>query len=170
MHSGAWEEASFELFAISEKLGESEDVLAFAEKQFPGFADFAQPVSFELTKLRLHALIALFHTESFDALRQRLAHLDYVLSELLTDGGGPVWRAKTLALRGETQAAIDVALTEIFSKPAIWYVDIDRTFDLQLMAEVAADPRIQQALARWQDEKEEATEEVRDYLAGIETI
>jgi hypothetical protein len=38
------------------------------------------------------------------------------------------------------------------------------------MAEVAADPRIQQALARWQDEKEEATEEVRDYLAGIETI
>jgi len=170
MHSGAWEEASFELFAISEKLGESEDVLAFAEKQFPGFADFAQPVSFELTKLRLHALIAFFHTESFDALRQRLAHLDYVLSEFMTDGGGPVWRAKTLALRGETQAAIDVALTEIFSKPAIWYVDIDRTFDLQLMAEVAADPRIQQALARWQDEKEEVTEEVRDYLAGIETI
>jgi len=170
MHSGAWEEASFELFAISEKLGESEYVLAFAEKQFPGFADFAQPVSFELTKLRLHALIAFFHTETFDALRQRLAHLDYVLSELMTDGGGPVWRAKTLALRGETQAAIDVALTEIFSKPAIRYVDIDRTFDLQFMAEVAADARIQQALARWQDEKEEATEEVRDYLAGVEAI
>ena len=170
MHSGAWEEASFELFAISERLGESQDVLAFAEKQFPGFADFAQPVSFELTMLRLHALIAFFHTESFDALRQRLAHLDYVQSELMIDGGGPVWRTKTLALRGETQAAIDVALTEIFSKPAIRYVDIDRTFDLQFMAEVAADPRIQQALARWQDEKEDTTEEVRDYLAGVEAI
>jgi tetratricopeptide (TPR) repeat protein len=172
-HSGAWPEAAFELFAISEKLGESEGALAFVEKQFPGFEDFAQPVSFELAVLRLNALIAYFRTESFDALQQRLAHLDYVLNELFLDGGGPVRRAQTFALRGDTQAAIDAALTEIFSKPAIWYVDdslVDRYFELDCMADVAADPRIQEALKLWREEKEKAAEEVRDYLAGVESM
>ncbi len=170
MHSGAWEEAAFELFAISEKLGESEGALAFVEKQFPGFADFAQPVSFESNFLRLDALIAFFHTESFEALQQRLAHLEYVENELLIDGGGPERRMITLALRGDTQAAIEVALTEIFRKPAIQLIDIDRTLGLQCMAEVAADPRIKEALERWREEKEQAAEEVRDYLAGVEAI
>jgi len=75
-----------------------------------------------------------------------------------------------LALRGDTQAAIEVALTEIFSKPAILRIKADRAFGLQFMVEVAADPRIQQALARWREEKEKVAEEVRDYLAGVEAI
>jgi TolB-like protein len=170
LHSGAWVEAAFELFAISEKLGESEGALAFVEKQFPGFADFAQPVSPELVVLRFNALTAFFHTESFEALQQRLAHLEYVEKEQLTDGGGPELRMRILALRGDTQAAIEVALTEIFSKPAIRVINIDRTLGLQFMAEVAADPHIQQALARWREEKKSAAEEVRDYLAGLESI
>jgi tetratricopeptide (TPR) repeat protein len=169
-HSGAWAEAAFELFAISEKLGESEGALAFVEKQFPGFADFPQPVSFELNVLRILALTAFFHTESFEDLQQRLAHLEYVENELLIDGGGPSLRMMFLALRGDTQAAIDVALTEIFSKPAIQIINIDRTLGLQFMAEVAADPRIQQALARWREEKKKVAEEARDYLAGVEAI
>ena len=79
-------------------------------------------------------------------------------------------RAQTLALRGNTQAAIDVALTEIFNIPAIRNLNIDRTLDLQFMAEVAADPRINESLERWREEKEQAAEEVRDYLAGVEAI
>ena len=169
-HSGAWAEAAFELFAVSEKLGESEGALTFVEKQFPGFADFEQPVPFELSALRFHALIAFFHRESFEALQQRLAHLEHLLDTLSADGSDPEGRMWILALRGDTQAAIEVALTEIFSKPAIQRINFDRTLGLQCMAEVAADSRIKEALERWREEKKKVAEEIRDYLAGVEAI
>jgi hypothetical protein len=131
MHSSAWEEAAFELFAISEKLGQSESALEFIEKTFPGFSDYAQPVSPELYVLRIRALSAFFQLEPPEQVQQRLDQLDYVLNELSVDGGGPVLRAHILALRGDTQAAIDVALTEIFTEPAISHVgNLDRIFEL----------------------------------------
>jgi TolB-like protein/tetratricopeptide (TPR) repeat protein len=171
MHSSAWEEAAFELFAISEKLKESRSALEFVEKTFPGFSDYAQPVSIELTVLRLSALSAFFQLESSEEFQQRLDQLDYVLNELLINGGGPVLRARVLALRGDTQAAIDVALTEIFDKPAISHVgNLDRLFELGFMADVAADPRIREALKVSGEEKAKAAEEVRSYLANVELM
>jgi hypothetical protein len=74
-------------------------------------------------------------------------------------------RAQVLALRGDTQAAIDVTLTEIFTKPAISRVNLDRVFELRFMADVAADPRIRDALEVSSEELAKAAEEVRNYLA-----
>jgi TolB-like protein/Flp pilus assembly protein TadD len=171
MHSSAWEEAAFELFAISEKLGQSESALEFIEKTFPGFSDYAQAVSPELYVLRIRALSAFFQLEPPEQVQQRLDQLDYVLNELSVDGGGPVLRAHILALRGDTQAAIDVALTEIFTEPAISHVgNLDRIFELGFMADVAADPRIREALRVCGEEKARAAEEVRNYLANVETL
>jgi TolB-like protein/Flp pilus assembly protein TadD len=164
-HSSAWEEAAFELFAISEKLGESDSALEFVENTFPGFSDYAQPVSPELTVLRIIALTAFLQLESPEQVQQRLDQLDDVLNDLLVDGGGPVLRAQVLALRGDTQAAIDVTLTEIFTKPAISRVNLDRVFELRFMADVAADPRIRDALEVSSEELAKAAEEVRNYLA-----
>ena len=171
LHSGAWEEAAFELFAISEKLGQSDEALDFAERQLPGFANFAQPAPPKIVIARLSALPVYYGGESHEDLQRRLDHLEYVFGYV-----GGINSMVVLALRGDTQGAIDLALTDVFSKPAIRHIKhIDhtfdlRTFDLQFMAEVAADPRIQQALARWREEKEKVAEEVRDYLAGVEPI
>ena len=170
LQSGAWRVAAFELFAIAENQGQTEDALDFAERQFPGFGDFGQPAPLAIIYARIAALSAYYGVESHEEFQLRLTQLDQHLDGAGPGMRGPWMRMRVLALRGDAQAAIDVALSEIFSKPAIRYVDIDRTFDLQFMAEVAADPRIQQALARWQDEKEDTAEEVRDYLAGVEAI
>ena len=171
MHSSAWEEAAFELFAISEELGESDSALEFVEKTFPGFSDYAQPVSPELTILRIFALSAFFQLESPEQVQQRLDQLDYVLNELFVNGGGPVLRAQVLALRGDTQAAIDVALTEIFTKPAISLVgNLDREFELGFMVDVAADPRIRKALEACGEGQAQVAEEVRNYLANVEPM
>jgi tetratricopeptide (TPR) repeat protein len=170
LHSGAWGHAAFVLFEMSEKQGASEDAIAFVENQFPGFADYARPVPVKVIELRINAFVAFFHIETFDQLRQRLANLDYVVKEILIDGGWPLLRMGTLALSGETEAAIDVALTEIFSKPAISHLDIDRSFSLRYIADVAADPRIQEALERWREDKAEAAEEVASYLAELDSF
>ncbi len=168
-HSGAWQEAAYELFAISEKLGQSEEALDFAERQLPGFANFAQPAPPKIIIARLYALPVYYGGESHEDLQRRLDHLEYVF-----DNVDEIHSMVVLALRGDTQGAIDVALTDVLNKPAIRHIkhiyftfDL-RIFDLQFMAEVAADPRVQQALARWREGREKAAEEVRDYLAGVE--
>ena len=164
----AWDEALFTLFETAEKQGASREALEFVEKQIPGFLNYEQPAPLKVVIARISAFIAFYHTESSEELRQRMAHLEPVLNKLWTGGGSPVLRMQALALRGETEAAIDVALTEIFSKPAIVYLDIDRNFDLHFVAAVAADPRIREALKRWREDKAKAAEEVRKYLENLE--
>jgi len=173
LHSGAWQDALFVLFQESEKQSASMAALELAERLLPGFADFSQPASPKTMWARIAALPVFYNVESHEELSERLVRLEPILN-----GAGPDMQMQILALRGDMQAAIDVALTEIFSMPAISYADsidrsyadIDRTFGLQFMTEVAADPRIHEALARWREEKEKAAEEVRDYLAGVETL
>jgi len=166
----AWGGALFTLFEVAERQGASKEALAFAESQIPGLMNFDQPAAFKVIVARLNAIIAFYHSDSHDELQQRLDQLDNVFKELVPGGVGPLLRMELLALRGETEAAIDVALTEIFTKPAIANIDIDRNFTLQFMADVAADPRIQEALEAWHEEKAQAAEDVREYLAGLDGI
>ena len=167
LQSGAWQEAAFTLFANSEMLGRSQEALDFAERQLPGFADFSQPAPPKIIVARIAALPAYYSVGSHEELQRRITQLDQYL-----DGEGAVGRMVVLALRGDARSATEVALTEIFNTPVIrsQSVNIDRTLGLQCMADVAADPRIRRALARWQEEKEKAAEEVRDYLATLESI
>ncbi len=165
LQSNAWEDALFVLFQEAEKQNATKAALDFVERQLPGFSDFSQPAPPKIIVARIAALAMFHNVEPLEELKQRLAQLDQYLN-----GADPRLQMQIMALRGEANSAIDMALTELFSKPAISYVDIDRTFGLRFMAEVTADPRIQQALARWREEKEKAAEVVRDYLAGVEAI
>ena len=63
--------------------------------------------------------------------------LDYVLNELTSDGGGPVWRLQILVHNGDTEAAVQLALEEIFSRPAIATAvyDVDLLLDQPFLAD-----------------------------------
>jgi hypothetical protein len=170
LQSGAWQDALFVLFQEAEKQSASMSALEFAERVLPGFSDFSQPAPPKTMWARIAALPVFYSVESREEFSQRLVQLEQFLH-----GAAPSMQMQILALRGDTQAAIDVALTEILSEPAIsfleWinFISFDhRVFGLQFMAEVAADPRVQQALARWREERERAAEEVRHYVAGVE--
>jgi TolB-like protein/Tfp pilus assembly protein PilF len=167
---GAWGGATFTLFEVAERQGASEEALAFVEAQIPGFMNYDQPATLKVVVARLNAIIAFYHTESHEELHQRLDLLEDVFKELAPGGVGPLLRMELLALRGETEAAIAVALDEILSQPAIAFDDIDRNFALGFMVDVAADPRIQEALERWRAEKAQAAKDVREYLAGLDDI
>ena len=82
---------------------------------------------------------------------------------------GPYFRLQILALNGDKEAAVQVALEEIFSKPAIAYIDFDLFLDQPFLADVAADPRIQDALKRYKAERSEAARKVAAYLAGLDS-
>lgn len=161
----------FALFNNAAADGSVEDALSFVESSYPGFLDFEQPVPFGLTRARLWSLGALSRIETPEQIQQRIMQLDYVLNEQMLDGGGPLWRLQILALNGDTEAAVQIALEEIFSRPAIAQASLD--FDLYLdqpfLADVAADSRIQDALKQYQGEKSQAAQDVALYLDGLDS-
>ncbi len=116
---------------------------------------------------RLYALGALSRIESDEKIKQRIEQLDDTLSDPLFNWG-PIPLA-ILALNGEKEAAVQFALEELFSKPAVANIDFDLFLGQPFLADVAADPQIQDALKRYQAEKSEAAREVAAYLAGLDS-
>jgi TolB-like protein len=149
--------------------GSVEDALSYMELSYPGFSDFEQSVPLLLVVARLFALGALSRVESQEQVNQRIEQLDDVLNDPMLYGFGPDYRLQILALNADKEAAVQVALEEIFSKPAIANIDFDLFLDQPFLADVAADPRIQDALKRYKAEKSEAARKVAAYLAGLDT-
>ena len=72
---------------------------------------------------------------------------------------------EVLAVRGETEAAIEFGLANVFNVPiteAIWWGDYIHLPHLQ---SVVADPRVQQQIRRWENEKNETREQLQTFLA-----
>jgi len=163
--AGSWQ--YFALFNNAADDESIEDVLSLIESSYPGFSDFEQSVPLRFFEARVFALGALSRIESHEQIQQRIKQLDDVLNDPLLDWADiPLM---ILALNGEREAAVQVALEEIFSKPAIANIDFDLSIDQPFLADVAADPRIQDAFKRYQAEKSEAAREVAAYLAGLDS-
>jgi TolB-like protein/Flp pilus assembly protein TadD len=164
LHAFAWIDALFTFFDIATRQGDAIAALEFAEMEVPGFSEFEQPTPYKIGIAQYQALGAFQQTETAIELLNRITLLDYFLNEVMFDGGGPIWRIQTLAMRGETEAAIDLTMTEIFSKPAIVNLGIDRVFSQTYLGDVAADPRIIAALENWKAEKARAAEVASAFL------
>jgi TolB-like protein/tetratricopeptide (TPR) repeat protein len=164
--AGSWQ--YFALFNNAADDESIEDVLSLMESSYPGFSDFEQAVSLWIVEARVFALGALSRIESHEQIQQRIKQLDDVLNNPGFDWAEIL--LMILALNGEREAAVQFAIEEIFSKPAIANIDLDLYLDQPFLADVAADPRIQDALKRYQAEKSEAAQDVAAYLAGLDSF
>ena len=164
--AGNWQ--YFVLFKNAADDESIEDVLSLIESSYPGFSDFEQSVPLRFVNARVFALGALSRIESHEQIQQRVKQLDDVLNNPFLDLAEiPLM---ILALNGEREAAVQFALKEMFSKPAIANIDFDLYLGQPFLADVAADPRIQDALKRYQAEKSEAAQGVSAYLAGLDSF
>ena len=102
-----------------------------------------------------------------------LRRLDYLLQLGEQMGFGvasdPFTRMSVHAMRGEVQAAVQVALDDIFSHSVAGSLGWERTFEQAQFAEVVADPRIQAAMQRWEQEEAELRESVAAFLADLQS-
>ncbi|MDX1500123.1 MAG: tetratricopeptide repeat protein [Woeseiaceae bacterium] len=80
----------------------------------------------------------------------------------------PETRVALLALRGRTEAAIDVALDEVFTEPVAMHLGWERAFGMAQYREFVADPRVRAAMARWEAEEAALREDVRSFLADLQ--
>jgi TolB-like protein/thioredoxin-like negative regulator of GroEL len=72
-----------------------------------------------------------------------------------------------LAVRGEIQQAVQVALERIFDQSVATNLNWEDNLAQAQLSEVVADPRIQAAMQRWRDEEERLRDEVRTYLTDL---
>ena len=84
-----------------------------------------------------------------------------------TFADSPGANIRVLALSGKTDEAIDVALTEYFTKSYLWFGDWKSFFAQPYLADVVANPRVQEELQRWESEEAAYSEQLQAYLASL---
>ena len=72
-----------------------------------------------------------------------------------------------LAMRGEIEQAIEVALADIFTRPVTRNLAWRDMFEQAQFSDVVADPRVQAAMRRWEDEEAVLRGNVQTYLADL---
>ncbi len=147
--------------------GTAADALEYMELHQPGFND-VESTTIELKvraaqSVAFAAWAATMPAEEFgnriDAY-WRVAELGGVTPEEV-----PLTYLEILAVRGETEAAIEFGLAHVFNEPiteAIWWGDYIHLPHLQ---SVVVDPRVQQQIRRWENEEHETRQQLQTFLA-----
>ncbi len=77
----------------------------------------------------------------------------------------PEARLRSLAIAGDTEGAVALALEEVLSQHVTVYLGYEEKLAQPYFESLRADPRIQAALERWQDEEVELRRSVARFLA-----
>ncbi len=150
--------------------GNIDEISAWLEQQAPGIFDIEDRQVPQ--KYRLSQVVA------FDAwyvslpreetLRRLDALLGYTESAGIDPTQDPYTHLGILALRGETEEAIDLALEHVFSRSVAMNLGWRETFALPMYEDIVADARVQAALQRWQDEETRLHDEVETYFNDLQ--
>jgi TolB-like protein len=148
-----------------------EEEIAWLEEQSPGIFDIeADALPQKLRRAQGVALGAWYASLPRDEVLRRL---DILLEHGAAMGfdytENPYSYLNVLAMRGDIQAAVKVALDEIFTHPVAMNPGWREIFAQAQLEQVVADERIQAAMERWDRDEAELRAEVRSYLADLQT-
>lgn len=149
--------------------GDVAEITAYLEKHAPGIFDInAVSVPLKYRNAQIAALDAWYLALPRSDLLQRLDDLLRTAGMVGIDPlENPRTRLGTQALRGETEQAIETALTDVFSRSVATNLRWRETFAQAQYADIVADERVRAALQRWEAEYDEMREQVRAFLADL---
>jgi len=157
------------LLRIAAKNGTVAEDSAWLNDVAPGILDVdADSVPAKFRAAQIVALDAWYTSLTTEELQRRIETLQQVASEFGVDPfTQPYLQMSVLAMRGETEEAIGVALSRIFSESVLPNLDWQQAVSLAQFEEFGKDDRIQAAIQRWQDEQNSQSELVKAYLAEL---
>jgi len=157
------------LMRIAAKEGTVEQLSTWLDDQAPGLFDVDAPMAPQ--KYRVAQGVA------FDAWYvslprdEMLRRLDTLLEFGASVGYDLTKDAKThlkvLALRGQTDQAIEIALQRVLSQPVSMNLGWQEDLAQAQYVEIVANPRVQEAMQRWQRDEAALRERVRAYFAAL---
>ena len=149
--------------------GTVSDMTAYLEQHAPGLFDInAESVSPKYRAAQIAAFDAWYVALQRDEMLERLTDIIESAREFGIDPmDDPTARLGIHALRGETERAVDVALNDVLSKAVTTDLRWRERFNGAQYRNIVAEPRVTEALERWQADYENAREAVRAYLAEL---
>ena len=161
-------DAVFTVLRQAVQSGTAAEALEFMESHQPRFNDVASTtIAIKVRNAQSAAFSAWAATMSAEEHRKRIGAYWRVLeSQGVTPEDDPVTYLEVLAIRGETEAAIEFGLANVFNEPITIAIYEKPVFDLPHLQLVVADPRVQEQLQRWESEREVQRQEIRNYLAS----
>ncbi len=167
----AWGGAVRYLLRHAVESGTVSDEMAWLDTQEPGIFELeADSVSLKHRMAQGMAIDAWYATLPRNEALQRL---DTLLEIVTAQGFDPMQEPATqisvLAMRGEIEEAVDIALERIFTQSVAVNLGWRDNFSQPHFAEFVADPRIQAAMQRWEKEEEQLRSEVQAYLADLQS-
>jgi tetratricopeptide (TPR) repeat protein len=165
---GAYFNAVITVLHDATQSGTAPDALEFMESYQPGFNDVeSATIDFKVRNAQWAAFVAWAATMPADEFRNRIdAYWRVIESQGVTPEDDPHTYMRVLAVRGETEAAIEFGLANVFNEPITITISWNNFWDLPHMQLVVADPRVQEQLQRWETEKIDTRERIRIFLAG----
>ena len=157
------------LLMVAARSGTYDQEAVYLEEYAPGILNVdAESLPPKYKNAQFTAFDAWYLTLPRDELMRRLD----VLVEYAIDNGFDIERDRAaffgmLALRGEVKEAIEVGLSDVFVGSVAERLNWRDTFSQSFFEEVLADPDVQAALQRWEDEEEALRGQVQTYLADI---
>jgi hypothetical protein len=142
---------------------------AYLEQQAPGIFDIdAVSISPKFLSAQRIAFDAWYTTLERDELLRRLDRIQEIAAsygfDLLHNPGA---RVSVMALRGDIDDAIELALSDVFVLPVITNPNWRVRYSQAQFAEFVADPRIQAAMQKWEVEEAAARGQVKSYLLDL---
>ena len=149
--------------------GNVDEVSTWIEQQAPGIFDIeAELVEQKYRTAQAVAFDAWYVSLPRDEMLYRLdALIDYGASAGFDVAQNPNTHMAILAVRGETEQAIEVALNEVFTNSVAVNLGWRENFAQAQYKDIVADPRIQAAMKRWEDEEAALRGQVQAYFADL---
>lgn len=149
--------------------GRIEDELEWIEAQQPGI--FAIGAAEVPAKFRLAQRVAFdawyVSLPQSELLRRLDAFLEFRRTRGYSVHEQPLAEVDRLALRGDVAAAIELALSDVFTRSVAASLGWERTLAQAQYDAIVADPRIEAAMAEWRAEEDALRNAVAAYLADI---
>ncbi|MBT8092769.1 MAG: hypothetical protein KJN77_07015, partial [Gammaproteobacteria bacterium] len=150
--------------------GNVDEELAWIDQHAPGIFDIdAAQVPRKYRLAQAPAFDAWYTVLPRDELLRRIDAMVGFLESIGYDiTEGAYTYVNVLAMRGETDEAIDVALERIFTRPVAKNLGWQEMFATRQFVEFVADPRIQVAMQRWEDEESRLRSQVEAFFEDMQ--
>jgi len=157
------------LLRMAARNGTVEEESAYLEQQAPGILDAdAQVVSFKYLLAQRVALDAWFETLTEDELSRRVARIQDIAATYGLDFlQNPVTRVDVMVMQNKTEDAVQLALTDVFTRTVLLDQDWRTRYSQAQYKEFVEDPRVQGAMKKWETEEAAIRDQVRNYLLDL---
>ena len=142
---------------------------AYLEKHWPGILDVdASAIPFRYMTAQRVAFDAWSKTLPREELLRRVARFEEIAAsygvDLLQKPGA---RVTIMAMQGNVEDAIELALSDVFVPSVLMNLDWRTRYSQAQYAELTADPRVQAAMQEWETEEAEVRDKIRNYLLDL---